>query len=177
MRMFALIVAIALGSPALAADPPRAPASVFAPSRVPGQPIDQVVKAFPSARDTSERCHHEAVQKAKIDCTRMAARSGNLGFQLEFNRAGLLIRSAEYVIVGDAAEGQRLYRKRVEAMTRAFGKGRERTSTPSAGLSETRTAWTDKPARYQRAGVVLITRPGEPALVLDYLESIDPALF
>jgi hypothetical protein len=117
------------------------------------------------------------MRKARIDCTRLDARAGNLGYQLEFNRGGLLIRSAEYVVVGSEEEGRRLYGERVAALTKAFGKGREQRAAPSEGLAELRTAWTDKPAKFQRAGVVLITRRGEPALVMDYLESNDPALF
>ena len=182
MQRQVLIAALVFAGAAFGADPkPVAPqpaaAAVFAPSRLPGQSIEEVMKAYPSAKESSERCHHEAVQKARIDCTRLAARSGNLGYQLEFTRAGILIRSAEYAIVKDAAEGQRLYRQRVEALTRAFGKGKENKSSPGEGLSEVRTAWANKPSKQQRAGVVLITKPNEPALVLDYIETTNPAYF
>jgi hypothetical protein len=177
----------AFASTAFAADPPKpataAPApksaasAVFAPARLPGRGIDEVLKAFPSAREVQERCHHEAVVKARIECTRLAAHSGGLGYQLEFTRGGILIRSVEYAVVPDAATAEKLYRQRVAALTKAFGKGRVSSATPSEGLKEARTAWTDKPARHQRAGVVLITKGKEPAVVMDYLESHDPSHF
>lgn len=181
-----LLLVLAAAS-AVAADPPKpaapaaaqktAAAPAFAASRTPGRAIDEVLKAFPSAREVPERCHHESVAKARIDCTRLAAHSGNLGYQLEFTRGGILIRSAEYAVVPTAAEGEKLYRERVAALTKAFGKGRATTATPAEGLKEVRTAWTDKPGRKQRAGVVLITKGAEPAVVMDYVESHDPSHF
>ena len=178
MRFPALVLLAFAASVALAADPPKpAPAAAFPAARLPGASLEEVLKAFPSARETEERCLHEAVAKARIFCTRFTARQGNLGYHLELSKAGRLIRSTEYVILPNAAEAERVYRSRVAALTKAMGKGKESKAAPSAGLTELRTSWVDKPAKLQRSGVILLTKANEPAMVLDYLETHDPKQF